>query len=281
VARLAHNTYGKSRVRLTKVVRRPDGVHRLYEYSVDIRLEGEFERVYTHGDNAACIPTDTMKNTVYALAKRNDFDCPEFFGMVLSGHFREKFPHVSAATASIEQTLWERIPVAGRPHAHSFVRASSAVRTAVVRQQSGRIDLTGGVRNLEVIKTTRSGFTGFLKDEYTTLKETTDRIFGTSIEAAWTFSTMVRDFNAVFDKLTTTILEVFATHDSLGVQHTIFAMGEAVLAAVPAISEVRFRLPNQHRILVPLEAFHLSNDHDIFVATSEPFGLIEGTITRE
>ena len=162
VARLSHNTYGKSRVRLTKVVRRPDGVHRLYEYSVDIRLEGEFERVYTHGDNAACIPTDTMKNMVYVLAKQQDFDCPEFFGMVLSSHFLKKFPHVSAATPAIEQTLWERIPVAGRPHDHAFVKASNAVRTAVVRQEPGRIDLQGGVRDLEVIKTTRSGFTGFL-----------------------------------------------------------------------------------------------------------------------
>src|SRR5262249_33113278 len=191
VARLAHNAYGKSRVRLTKVVRRPDGVHTLDEFSVQIQLEGAFERVYTHGDNAACIPTDTMKNTVYALAKQHDFDCPELFGMILGEHFLQKFPHVSAATAAVEQTLWERIPVAGRPHDHSFANASNTVRTAVVRQERGRIDLQGGLRDLEVIKTTRSGFTGFLKDEYTTLKETTDRIFGTSVEAAWTFATMV------------------------------------------------------------------------------------------
>jgi urate oxidase len=280
VARLTHNTYGKSQVRLTKVVRGPHGVHTLVEFSVAILLEGAFDRVYTHGDNAACVPTDTMKNTVYVLARQHDFDSPERFGLILSGHFVAKFPHVSAATVSVEQTLWERIPVAGRPHAHSFVKASNAVRTAVVRRQRDRVDISGGIRDLEVIKTTRSGFVGFLKDEYTTLKETTDRIFGTSIEATWSYLAAEADFNAAFEKARATILEVFASHDSLGVQHTIFALGEAVLAAVPALGEVRFTLPNQHRILMSLDPFGLSNDNDIFVATREPFGSIEGTITR-
>jgi len=281
MARLISNTYGKSKVRLTRVVRNGP-LHSVFEMDVQILLEGAFEKVYTEGDNSACVPTDTMKNTVYALAKKHMFDSPEQFGMILTDHFVTQFQQVSAASATIEQTIWERISLNGKPHDHAFVKGSGAKRTAVIRRERPEgFLLQGGIKNLEVMKTTHSGFVGFLKDQYTTLKETTDRIFGTSVEANWIMEPADADFNAVFTTARQTILDVFATHDSLGVQHTIFEMGKQVLAAVPAIVQISFTMPNQHRILADLEPFGMTNPSEIFVNTSEPFGLIEGTILRE
>ena len=187
MARLTENNYGKSSVRLTKVIRN-GATHGLFEMTVGILLGGAFERVYTHGDNSPCIPTDTMKNTVYALARTHDFDSPESFARLLSTHFVESFTQVAWAETSIEQTLWERIPVNGAPHSHAFTGAGSARRTCRVRCERGaKTGISGGIAGLEVIKTTGSGFSGFLKDRFTTLRETEDRLLATSIDAVWDF----------------------------------------------------------------------------------------------
>lgn len=281
MVRLTDNDYGKGGVRLTKVVR--DGAtHTLCEMKVDIRLGGDFERIYTEGDNSLCIPTDTMKNTVYAFAHRESFDSPESFGSLLASHFVEGFEQVTWAEAAIEQTLWERIRVDGSPHPHAFSGAGSARRTSLARSERGGagIRIRGGIAGLEVIKTTGSRFSGFLVDEFTTLRETEDRILATSIDATWDFAAPDADFNGAFETARRVIPQAFALHDSHSVQETIFAMGEALLAEAPALSSVSFSLPNRHRLAVNLEPFRMTNANDIFVPTSEPFGLISGTVAR-
>jgi urate oxidase len=267
---------------MTKVVRRGP-THFLWELTTAILLTGDFARVYTDGDNAPCIPTDTMKNTVYVLAKTHDFASPEEFGDIIARHFMDTFDQVHGVEVSISQKLWTRIPVGGKPHGYSFSSAGSARRTCTIRRErGGAARVTGGCAGLEVIKTTGSGFSGFLKDQYTTLQETTDRILATSIDVTWDFlASAAPDCNAAFETALRVIPETFAVHESLSVQQTIYAMGEALLAQVPDISTVSFSLPNQHRLPVNLSPFKLPNENDIFVATSEPFGLIRGTVTRE
>jgi urate oxidase len=222
-----------------------------------------------------------MKNTVYALAKKHDFDSPEQFATILTRHFLNNFPQVAAVKVTIEQTTWDRIPVNNKPHHHSFQK-DAGKRLAIVKQdRSNTPTIQGGIRNLEVVKTTNSGFTGFLRDQYTTLKETTDRIFGTSIEAIWTYNPEAAHYNQTYTAARTAILETFATHNSGAVQQTLFEMGKQVLAAAKEISDISFTLPNQHRILANLQPFNLPNENEIFINTTEPYGLIRGTITRD
>lgn len=281
MARLTENSYGKSKVRLTKVVR-AGATHSLFELTVQITLGGDFGRVYTHGDNSPCIPTDTMKNTVYALAKSTDFGSAEEFGEILASHFLESFGHVDWAEIEIEQALWTRIQVDGTPHEHAFQKAGPGTRTVLVRGKRGETPLIrGGIAGLEVIKTTHSRFDGFLRDRYTTLQDTADRILATMVDACWEYTARPADFDAVFETARRTILEAFATHDSLSVQQTLYSMGETLLARVPEIDSVSFTMPNQHRLLVNLQPFGMKNENEIFVATSEPFGLIKGTVARE
>ena len=280
MARLVENSYGKSGVRLTKVVR-SGATHTLHELTVQIMLGGAFEPVYTEGDNSSCIPTDTMKNTVYALAKKNDFDSPEAFAHILARHFIE-FPQVSWTDIVIDQEQWTRIPVDGSPHPHSFTRGGSGARTCRVRRgREGSTEVWGGVKGLDVIKTTKSGFVGFFKDRYTTLAETSDRIFATRIDATWEYAPGVTSYADIFDAARCSLLETFARHDSASVQQTIHAMGEALLMRLPQITSVSLTMPNQHRLLMNLEPFGMENPNEIFVATSEPFGLIKGTVARE
>lgn len=280
MVRLADNSYGKSNVRLTKVVRAGE-THTLHELVVQIMLGGSFDEVYTTGDNSSCIPTDTMKNTVYALARKHAFDSPEAFAGILARHFLT-FDQVSWTEVSIEEEPWARITVDGEPHPHSFTRGGPGTRTCQVRlERAGASRAHGGIKGLEVIKTTRSGFGGFFKGSYTTLQETQDRIFATRIDATWQYASALEPLPEVFETARSALLETFARHHSASVQQTIFAMGEELLSRLPQIVSVSLTMPNQHRLLVNLGPFGLDNPNEIFVATSEPYGLIKGTVARD
>ena len=106
---LVHDSYGKSRVRLTKVTR-AEGRHDLVEMAVDVELEGDFAASYTEGDNSLVVATDTMKNTVYALARSHPLDSPESFALHLAGHFADgDYRQVRAARVRIAQEAWDRL----------------------------------------------------------------------------------------------------------------------------------------------------------------------------
>jgi len=280
MAVLKSNSYGKSHVRLTKVTRQGD-LHELKEISVHVQLEGDFAACYTHGDNSKIIATDSMKNTVYVLARHHPLDSIESFARHAANHFVGTYPQVAIATVSIHEVPWQRIDVHGKLHNHSFVGGSSERRTCTVTNNRRSILVEAGIEDLLVLKTTQSGFVAFVRDKYTTLKETTDRIFATSVTAKWKYSLPDGNWNRSFDGVRKALLNVFATHDSLAVQQTLYAMGEEALNVCPDISEIELTMPNQHRLLVNLEPFGLSNPNEIFVPTNEPYGLIRGTVSRD
>lgn len=281
MAKLGQNNYGKSRVRLVKLTRQADR-HELLEVSVDSALEGDFEAVHTEGDNGKCLPTDTQKNTVYALARKHDFASIEDFGLLLGRHFvSTQSKVVSSARIDLSQSPWVRMAPGGVPHPYAFASGGNERRTArVVVGKGGGATVSAGLNNLLVLKTTESEFHGYIRDEYTTLKETKDRIFATSVSASWTYNRDTLDFNGAFAAIRTALVDTFARHYSLSVQQTLFAMGESALAACPHIDAIRLSLPNKHCLLVNLEPFGMDNPNTIFVPTDEPHGLIEATIER-
>jgi urate oxidase len=274
---LTWNRYGKSGIRLVKV-RREKNPHEVADLVFDIQLEGDFGAVYTDGDNQSCIPTDTMKNTVYALARQDPVTHVETFALRLAEHFAAKPGVVRVVISALEQR-WERITAANRPHPHAFVQPGHEQWTAVVTREGGGSDVVSGLTNLVVLKTTDSGFAGFPRDRYTTLQDTDDRILATSITASWRYRRGTRDFGARA-RIRQRILETFAEHDSRSVQHTLYAMAEAALDACDVVSEVTLTLPNRHHLPVDLAAFGLDNPNEVFVATDQPFGLIEATVKR-
>jgi urate oxidase len=282
-ANLTHNAYGKNLVRLTKVVR-SGARHDLFEITADIRLEGDFDDAYLHGDNRKVIATDSMKNTVYVLAKEQSFDSIEQFALILVRHFLDTYAQVEKATAELTQSSWQRIELDGQPQDHAFTSAGPQRRyaLAVLSASATEPQITGGMRDLLVLKTTASEWHDFVDDRYTTLKDTHDRILATKIDADWVYHSpaVAVDFPACCRAIDDTILRTFATHYSLGVQQTLMAMGEAALAACNDIDSIHFELPNMHRIPFNLEPFGLKFENDIFIATDEPHGLITGTIAR-
>ena len=281
-AKLTANAYGKSRVRLTKVVRDPDTArHQICEMSVDITLQGDFARSYTHGDNTQIIATDSQKNTVYVLAREHDFQTIDQFARILADHFVTSYPQVSAADIAVQQTLLDRIEIDGQPHDHAFVGGQQERRTArCFREADAEPRGWGGVAGLILLKTAGSEFTGFVDDRFRTLPDATQRIFATTVDATWRFNSPDADAEACYAAVRPTLIRCFAQHHSLAVQQTLLAMGQAALEASDAIDRVDLSLPNQHRIPFNLEPFGLENHAEIFVPTDEPAGQIRGTVER-
>ena len=276
---LAETAYGKSSVRLVKVSRHGDR-HDLKDLTVSIRFEGEYDQSYTDGDNREVLPTDTMKNTVYALAATNSVGEPEAFGRVLAEHFLERNPRLRRVRIDLTEQAWGRIAIGAREHGQAFVRQSAEARSATVQGQGDRITIGAGVKDLVILKSSRSGFTGFLRDAYTTLPDVADRILATALTATWHYRTSDLDFNLTWRAVRNTLLEAFGEHDSRSVQHTLHAMGRAVVDNVDAVTAIRLVMPNKHHLPVDLTPLGLQNRNEIFVPTDEPYGLIEATVMR-
>ncbi|MEA2599368.1 MAG: urate oxidase [Acidobacteriota bacterium] len=276
---LAENAYGKQAVRLVTIRRRPDR-HDLQDVTVAIRFEGDFAAAYTDGDNQGVLPTDTMKNTVYALAAQHPFDDVEDFGLALTDHFLTNNPRASRVRVDLTEHLWEPIEVGGEAHPHAFRQAGSERRVAEVTRDRQGARVLAGIEDLVVMKTAKSAFEGFPRDRYTTLKETSDRILATAVRATWRYSRPYVAFGDLWKQVRRVLLETFAEHDSRSVQQTLYAMGEAVLETLD-VEEIHLTMPNKHHLPVDLTPLGLENRNEIFVATLEPYGLIEGTVRRK
>ena len=282
--RLASHRYGKSRVRLMRVTRH-ETHHDLDDWTVELMLTGDFAEVFTRGDNTRIVATDTMKNTVYFLARQSSAESMEAFAQELIDFLLHRNSQVTGAEVRIESHLWKRLSVAGKPYPTAFMKGSEERGTThVARVQGGNFEFRSGFEGMTVLKTAQSGFVGFIRDEMTTLPETTDRLFGTSVTATWNYSAEALaegvDFNNVRRHLRERMIETFANHDSLSVQQTLYAMAEAALEHTEVIEEVSLRMPNKHNLLVDLSRFGSDNPNHIFVPTDEPHGTIEATVRR-
>ena len=278
---LGENRYGKSRVRLMRV-KRENGRHDLRDWTLEVLLRGDFESCFTEGDNSKILPTDTMKNTAYSLARKSQAASMEDFAKEMIDFLLSRNPQVSHASISVTQKAWERLAVAGKPHPTTFAQSSGERQTTkVARARNGKFSVASGLENLIILKTAKSGFEGYVQDSLTTLPPTSDRLFGTALRATWNYKSADADFEKLRGKIREILLAVFAEHDSKSVQHTLYAMGEAVLRGIAEVSEIELTMPNIHCLLVDLLRFGQDNPNEIFVPTDEPHGYIEARIRRQ
>jgi urate oxidase len=271
---LGHNDYGKSEVRLVRV-RRDGDLYELIDLNVSVALAGDLADSYDRGDNAKVLPTDTHRNTVYAFARSRGIDQIEEFGLALARHFVDTQSSIERARVSIEEYGWRRLGP------HSFARAGDGTRTAVVSYDGSTAWVVSGVTDLTLLNCADSQFQGFARDEYTTLADTRDRILATVVTASWRHATAAGDWAASFAAARSELVRAFVRTYSLSLQHTLHAMGAAVLSARPEIAEVRLSLPNRHHLSVDLAPFGLDNPGEVFYAADRPYGLIRGTLLRD
>lgn len=275
------NQYGKAENRVVRIVR-DTARHEIRDLNVSTSLHGDFAAAHTDGDQSQVLPTDTQKNTAFAFAKKVGIASPEDYALALARRLVDATPAATGAVVKVEEYAWDRIVVDGAGHDHSFVRRGGEVRTTEISLEGGAATVVSGLKDLTVLKSTGSEFKGFLKDEYTTLPETDDRILATALTARWRYAD--RDWiewNAAYDGVRALLLATFATTYSRALQETLYAMGRAVLEAHAEIAEISFAAPNKHHFLVDLAPFGLENPGEVFIAADRPYGLIEATVMRD
>lgn len=282
---LGQSQYGKAETRVVRIYRDTER-HEIRDLNVTTALRGDFDAAHLAGDQAKVLPTDSQKNTVFAYAKERGIAEIEDYALALARHFVTDIASVSRAHVAVEEYRWERVPVDGVGHAHTFTRVGPEVRTSVATIEASQnvhpnYWVVSGIKDLVVLKSTGSEFAGFLKDRYTTLPETTDRILATSLTARWRYSGADVPWDDAFAQVRRVLLEQFALVHSRALQQTLYEMGKAVLEARDDIAEIRLSAPNKHHFLVDLEPFGLENPGEVFFAADRPYGQIQCAVTRE
>ncbi|MFE2282374.1 factor-independent urate hydroxylase [Streptomyces sp. NPDC059454] len=284
---LGQNQYGKAENRVVRITR--DGTtHHIKDLNVSVALSGDMDEVHYSGSNAHVLPTDTTKNTVFAFAKEHGIESAEQFGIHLARHFVTSQEPIHRARIRVEEYAWERIEAAGEGE-HSFVRKGQETRLAQITYDGEKWEVVSGLKDLTVLNSTDSEFRGYVKDEYTTLEETHDRILATSVSGRWRFNWTddgqeMPDWETSYEETRKHLLQAFAETYSLSLQQTMYEMGARIIDHRDEIDEVRFSLPNSHHFLVDLEPFGLENDTAdgaVYFAADRPYGLIEATVLRD
>jgi len=294
--KLGVNRYGKENVRILRVIR-DSPRHEVHELKAQILLEGDFDEAFTTGSNKQIVATETQKNTLYVLAKKYRVDPIEEWAVNVARDFMSRFNHISAVNLDIDELGWERIQVNGKEHNHAFQKSLSGTRFTSVRvPRRGSLSITSGFKDLQVMKTTKSGFEGFIRDQYTTLPETKDRVLCTKILCNWTFKnpednwkhlTGSKGFTYIYNEVKKLSFEVFSGDPisgtySASVQQTIYQIGQAVIDKFENIEKVSFVLPNIHYYFVDFNLFKsdLQNKGEVFHTFDGAAGHIEATIER-
>jgi urate oxidase len=275
---LSTNQYGKSEVHMVTVER--DGtVHRITDLLIGITLSGELTEVHTTGDNANIVATDTQKNTVFAFAKQESVGAIEDFALRLGRHFVSEFAPVSRARVKVQSFQWERIMVGGLAHDHAFRSAGAEQRVALAICDARAEWVLSGLQDLVLLKSSGSEFSGFIKDRYTTLRETGERVLATAVAARWRHPEVDGvDWDSSFEAARAGLIERFADTHSLSLQQTLYQMGAAVIGSGSGIVEARLSLPNRHHFVVDMTAFGLQNENEVFRVEDRPYGLIEAVV---
>ncbi|WP_073951278.1 factor-independent urate hydroxylase [Streptomyces kebangsaanensis] len=286
---LGQNQYGKAETRVVRITR--DGaVHHIKDLNVSVALSGDMEEVHYSGSNANVLPTDTTKNTVFAFAKEHGIESAERFGIHLARHFVTSQEPIRRARIRIEEYAWERIGTSGATEGtgtgHSFVRRGQETRLTQTTYDGERWEVISGLKDLTVLNSTDSEFWGYVKDKYTTLPETHDRVLATDVAARWRFGWTddeqeTPDWEESYEQTRRHLLQAFAETYSLSLQQTLHRMGARVIDHRGEIDEIRLSLPNKHHFLVDLEPFGLKNDNEVYFAADRPYGLIEATVLRD
>jgi len=284
--------YGKAGVRLLHLAKY-GALHVINELEVSTSLTLNSEKDFRTGDNGDIIATDTQKNTVYILAKQGGITTPEEFALRLANHFIKKYSWVVTARIQVKQFPWRRIlDGAGEEHNHAFVSSPESIRTCgVVLERGNPPTVSAGIRDLQVIKTTQSAFTGFVNDEFRSLPDFADRIFSTVVTADWTYNGVEGvDYDSAYNIVLETVLDVFAGPADKGifspsVQLTQYQTQSMILKKIPQIAEITILMPNKHYFPFDFTKFPIAGiqgpaSGQVLYPVDKPSGTIQSTVAR-
>jgi urate oxidase len=226
MAKTGENRYGKSRVRLSRITRHGDR-HDFNEWTVRVLLEGDFESSFTEADNSKILPTDTMKNTVYSVARGSKAATIEEFAMELGDYLLDNNPQVSKVSVEIEEKAWERMIVDGAPEPTTFKLggpectrcAPCATRDASGPSLRASMGCDSEDHQVRIHRLHQRQADHAQAGDRSHLRH--QRHGHVGVCGHWP-----PDYALVRAALIAALLKEFAAHHSMSVQHTLFDMGK-------------------------------------------------------
>jgi len=293
---LSFREYGKNGIKLL-YLNDKNKYHQIVEITVKTRLTIDNEDEYEGTSNRGTVSTDTQKNVVYILALKHGVAEPETFAQVLANFYIEEYPNISRAKIEIVQTPWARsIDSFGIVHTHGFVNQGQERTAKVIKHRGKSAQVWGGVTGLTILKTKRSSFVGFFKDQYTTLEDNPDRLLSTVIESSWKFNEGTAPlyngamYTAVYNSVIRAIMDEFFGPAEEGKQSTILQetqrrSQQQVLCRNKALQFVEMSWPNKHYFPWDMEKFPTlelngTDRRRVYIAGVVPYGVIHSGLHR-
>ena len=279
---LGANHYGKAETRVFRIVRDTDR-HVIRDLNVSTSLAGDFAAAHVDGDQAAVLPTDTQKNTVFAFARDPGPGEIEDFALRLARHFVDDVAPVSRADVRIEEfgVGADRRPRPRVPPHRAGGRAprrSSSTPTAATWSAACG---TWSCSSPPGRSSPASSSTGSRRSPRPTTGSWRRRSphAGRTSTTAWsaTASTGRRRTPRCGARCWSGSSRVH----SLALQQSLWEMGRAVLEARPEVASIELVAPNIHHVAVDLSPFGLDNPGEVFHVTDRPYGLIEAVVERD
>ncbi|CAM3843108.1 factor-independent urate hydroxylase [Alkalicoccus chagannorensis] len=225
----------------------------IFAMDAQVSLEGEaFLPSFTDGDNSMVVATDSMKNFLLHYAGEYEGSTMEGYFYYTACRFLEKYDHIEAVNFTGTQLPFLEAETAGGRSAVVFGEQTlnrPAADVRVVRGEEGPVleTMRGGVTDLHLIKVEGSSFAGFVRDEFTTLPETTDRPLFIYLNIHWTYAdpeTAVTEYVPA-EQVQHIAQTIFDSEHSPSIQKLIYDIGVRTLERFPQLEEVSFESNNR------------------------------------
>ena len=265
--------YGKGDVivyRLNRDGETAAGGNPVFGANITILVYGDaFWPTYTMGNNTGLVATDSMKNFVQREMlnyEGSDLeDCCRFLG----SKFLDMYPQVEGVQMSAVE-----IPYAALPES-DVAFAPAGPDRAFARLElnpDGVVEIVSGISGFKLLRLGGSAFHGFVRDQYTTLPDITNRPLHMWLDLEWLYTQSSEAFSsgAVTAAVRRIVRDVFHGFESGSIQQVIYQIGTKMLADIPGIAEVHLEADNRTWDTVAERGEELG----VYTEARPPFGVL-------
>jgi urate oxidase/2-oxo-4-hydroxy-4-carboxy-5-ureidoimidazoline decarboxylase len=261
----------------------------LFANEISVEVFGDnFLPAYTRGDNSSVVATDSMKNFILSQAREYEGATLEGYLALLGSGFLERYEQMHDVRVSGRELPFDPAQVPGdggfEPSRVLRRRGSGEHSVAALRYGRGEagsdlLEQRSGRVGMELLKVEGSAFTRFVRDEYTTLPERSDRPLFIGLDVHWTYGDPLDALGetpqryVAGEQARDVCAAVFDDLVSESIQQLVHEMGKRLLERYPQLRSVEFAARNMTRD--PYE-----DDRKVFVPPFPAFGTITLKLTR-
>ena len=273
------SSYGESRLRLLRIVRHGDRDDPR-DLTIGVRFEGDFAAAFRDGRAEGVLPGEALKNLVHRVARESADAQLETLGLAICTRVFAQGAPVGRLRVDIAEQPWRRVEIGGKAQGQAFTPAGPERRTTAVTSNGERVAVVSGLENLTVLRTGGLAPPRREADADAGVSDRLQRVLIASLDARWSYTTGDIPFLPYRQGIRTAIVETFARHASVSVQHTLYDIADVLLASFPEIADVTLAV--QERPYRPADLFlaGMENPDDLFVVRDEPLGVVEVTVAR-